>query len=218
MMREVRTKSAVPIYGLAAVWLAYCLFFPLYRFWHFLILIILGIGAYTLLSMLFPGKTESVKEPEKPVSTGNAEIDALLAEGRRAVDEMVRLMLSIKNAIIRDKIKELIDVTERIFRDVIDDPDDYRQVKRFADFYLPTTIKLLQTYDRMGTVETAGEDFAGENITGTMNRIEAILDKTLAGYKKQLDALFANQALDIETDIVVLENMLKREGLAGKEF
>jgi hypothetical protein len=58
----------------------------------------------------------------------------------------------------------------------------------------------------------------GENISGSMQRIGAILDTTLAGYRKQLDALFADQALDIETDIVVLEDMLKREGLGTKDF
>jgi hypothetical protein len=213
MMREVRKKSAMPVYGLAAVWLIYCLFFPLYRPWHFVILIVLGLGAFAVLSVLFPGKTEYVKEPEKPVSTGNTDIDALLAEGRKAADEMRSLRSSVKNTEVCGKIDALIDVTERIFKDVIDDPSDYRQVRRFSEFYLPTTIKLLHTYDSMGNLEAAGE-----NITGTMTRIENILDTTLAGYRKQLDALFANQALDIETDIIVLENMLKREGLSGKEF
>jgi 5-bromo-4-chloroindolyl phosphate hydrolysis protein len=218
MMREVRKKSPVPFYGLAAVWLIYCLFLPLIRLTDFLILIGCSAGAFAVLSILFPGKTEYVKEPEKPVSTGNAEIDALLLEGQKAVDEMNRLKGSIKSDKVCSRVTDIVDVTERIFKDLLEDPDDYRQVKRFSDFYLPTTIKLLHTYDRMGSIGMVGENFAGENITGTMTRIEDILDKTLEGYRKQLDALFANQALDIETDIVVLENMLKREGLAGKDF
>jgi hypothetical protein len=44
------------------------------------------------------------------------------------------------------------------------------------------------------------------------------LDTTVEAYRKQLDALFANQALDIETDITVLENMLKKEGLTDGDF
>ncbi|SHI06000.1 5-bromo-4-chloroindolyl phosphate hydrolysis protein [Sporobacter termitidis DSM 10068] len=213
MTREIRKKSPVPIYGFAGVWLLYCLFFPLLRLTDYVLLIVCAVGAYAILSLLFPGKTEYVKEPEKPVSTGNAEYDALLAEGRRAVEEMARLRGSIRNEEVCAKIGELMDVTQRIFKDLLEDHNDYRQIKRFADFYLPTTIKLINAYDRMGNIGAAGE-----NITGTMRRIEDILDTTLAGYKKQLDALFANQALDIETDIVVLENMLKREGLTGKDF
>jgi len=213
MMREIKKKSPAPVYGLACIWALYCLFFPLYKLWHFAVLLVLGVGAYAVLSILFPGKTEYVKAPEKPVSTGNEEIDNLLAEGKKAVGEMDRLKGSIKNAEVCKKIGELTEVTEKIFKALQDDPADLRQVKRFAGYYLPTTIKLLNSYDRMGNI---GE--AGENIAGTLQRISAILDTTLEGYKKQLDALFANQALDIETDIIVLENMMKREGLTGKDF
>jgi hypothetical protein len=209
-MKEIRTKSVAPIYGLAGVWLVYCLFFPLYKLWHFAILGILGVGAYALLTLIFPGKTEYVEEP---VTTGNPDIDALLAEGTRAVAEMARLRDSIRNAEVKRKIDDIIKITDQIFKDLLHDPADYRQVKHFADFYLPTTIKLLNAYDRMGSLGSMGS-----NITGTMERIETILDTTLEGYRKLLDALYANQALDIETDIVVLKNMLKKEGLAGKDF
>lgn len=212
-MREVRKKSVIPIYGLAAVWLLYCLLFPLIRLSDYLLLIGIAAGAFAVLSLLFPGKTELIKEPEKPVSTGNAEIDKLLEEGRRAVGEMSRLRDSIKDAGIKDKIRKIIDVTEKIFKDVLEDPADYKQVKYFADFYLPTTIKLLQTYDLMGRL-----DNGGSNVQETMTRINDILDATLEGYRKQLDALFANEALDIETDIEVLKIMLKKEGLTGRDF
>ena len=212
-MREIRKKSAAPLWGLAAVWALYCLTFPLYKFWHFAVLAALGIAAYAVLSVVFPGKTEYVKEPEKPVKTGDEKIDALMAEGVTAVNEMARLRDSIRRADIKTKIDEIINITDKIFKDLLHDPSDYRQVKHFADFYLPTTMKLLNTYDRM---ESLGG--MGKNITGTMQRIETILDTTLEGYKKQLDALFANQALDIETDIVVLKSMLQKEGLAGKDF
>ena len=213
MMREVRKKSIVPAYGLAVVWLLYCFFFPLYKFWHFAVLVVLGIVAFVVLSILFPGKTEYIEEPEKPVTTGNEKIDKLMAEGVVAVNEMSRLRDSIQNDAVKKKIDEIIDITDKIFKDLIDDPSDYRQVKHFADFYLPTTMKLLNTYDRMGSLGSVGK-----NITDTMQRIETILDTTLKGYKKQLDALFDNQALDIETDIIVLKNMMQREGLAEKEF
>ena len=212
-MKEIRKKSAAPVYGLAGVWLLYCLLFPLYKFWHFALLAALGVAAYGVLSVLFPGKTEYVKQPERPVTTGDEKIDKLMAEGVVAVNEMARLRQSIKNETVKKKIDEIIDITDKIFKDLIDDPSDYRQVKHFADFYLPTTMKLLNTYDRMA--ELGG---MGKNITGTMQRIETILDTTLEGYKKQLDALFADQALDIETDIVVLKSMMQKEGLADKQF
>ena len=215
-MREVRKKSVVPVYGVGVVWVIYCLFFPLYKLWHFIILAALSAVVWLVLSKLFPGKTELIKEPEpepEPVTTGNPEHDALLREGETAVSEMKRLRQSIKEPEIQAKIDRLTELTEKVFNDLIDDPSDYKMIKRFSSYFLPTTINLLNSYDRMGSV---GVD--GENISQTKARIKDILDTTITAYEKQLDALFANQALDIETDITVLENMLKKEGLSGSDF
>ena len=212
-MKEVRKKSVVPLYGMAAVWIIYCLVFPLYRILDFLFLIIAGAAAYTVLSLAFPGKTEYIKEPEKPVETGDTDIDALLREGERAVSEMRAACSRITDAQVVKKVEEIISVTDKIFKNILDDPTDYRQVKRFSEFYLPTTIKLLHAYDRLGK-----SGVEGENITGTIRRIDEILDTIIDSYKKFFDSLFENQALDIETDIQVLESMMKKEGLYGKEF
>ena len=63
-MREVRKKSVIPVYGFAAVWAVYCLFFPLYRLWHFIILAVLSVLVGAVLSKIFPGTVEYVEEPE----------------------------------------------------------------------------------------------------------------------------------------------------------
>ena len=212
-MKEVRKRSVAPLYGLASVWLIYCLVFPLYKPLHFLLLAIAGAAAYTALSLIFPGKTEYIREPEKPVETGNAEIDALLREGERAVSEMRIAGARITDEQVSKKVEEIIAITDKIFKNILDDPSDYRQVKRFSEFYLPTTIKLLHAYDRLGK-----SGVEGENITGTIKRIDEILDTIIASYKKFFDSLFENQALDIETDIQVLESIMKKEGLYEKDF
>ena len=215
-MREVRKKSAAPIYVFAGVWLLYCLFCPLYKLWHFILLICVSIVAMEVSKKLFPDKVEYVEELEpepEPFTTGNAEHDALLKEGEMAVSELARLRDSIRDASVKAKTETLRGLTDRIFKDIIDDPSDYRAVRRFADYFLPTTLKLLNEYDRM---EDTG--ISDGNIGGTLSRIEGILDTTIEAYRKQLDALFENQALDIDTDITVLESMLKKEGLSGKDF
>lgn len=212
-MREVRHRSAVPLYAAAAVWALWCLLLPLYKFWHFLLLIAASLIVGLVFSKLFPGTTELIETPPEPLTTGDEKRDALLREGDKALAEMKRLRSSIASPEIRSKIGEIEGLTERIFRDVAEDAEDYAQVKRFSDYYLPTTLKLLAAYERL---ERQGVE--GENITGTMEKIDAILDTTVLAYKKQLDALFADQALDIDTDITVLEGMLKREGLSGRDF
>jgi len=206
-LREVRKKSYIPIYGVAAVCLIYCLFFPLYRLFHFIILAVLLVLSYFVLSKIFPGTVEYIEEP---VTTGNPEHDALLEEGKKAVSEMKRIKESIADTAVKAKVDRLIELTDKIFEDLKEDPNDYKMIKRFSNYFLPTTIKLLNAYDRMGEINVNGE-----NINATKQRINEILDTTVTAYEKQYDALFANQALDIETDIIVLENMLKKEGLSS---
>jgi len=205
---EIKKKSVIPLYGAAVVWVLYCLIFPLYKTWHFILLVCIGVFVYFVLSKLFPGRIERIEVPEEPERTGDERIDALLVEGETAVNEMKRLRDTITNANLVVKVDELIAVTEKIFKKLLIEPKAYKQVKRFADFFLPTSVKLIGTYDRFGQ-----SGIKGENITSTMERIDSALDMTLDSYRKFFDSLFEDQALDIETDISVLETMLKRDGL-----
>lgn len=150
------------------------------------------------------------KEEESPYSP---EVQAIVKEGRVALKEMGRLYNSIPKPEIRSRINQLMAVSDQIVRDAMDDPEDVPQIRKFLDFYLPTTIRLLNAYDRM-----SAQDYAGENITGSMERIEEMLDTTIEAYKKQLDALFANQAANIQIDIDTMNTMLAREGLGGKGY
>lgn len=210
---EVKKPSVIPIYSVAVLWIIYSLLFPMYKLWHFLIPIVLSFILFFVMKKIFPGKTEYVEVPKEPETTGNPEIDALLREGDMAESEFIRLKESIRVASIKMKIDEIMDITGKIFADVKEDPADYPQVKRFANYYLPTTLKLLNTYDRL-----CMQEVSGQNITETMKRIENALDTTIQAYKKQLDALFENQAIDIDTDITVMESMLKKNGLSGSDF
>ncbi|MDO5444532.1 MAG: 5-bromo-4-chloroindolyl phosphate hydrolysis family protein [Eubacteriales bacterium] len=138
------------------------------------------------------------------------EIDPIVEEGNRALSEMGRLYMSIQDNEIRSKINEIMRITDKITQDAIEDPSDIPQIKKFFRYYLPTTIKLLNSYDRMSS-----QGIEGENIDKSMNSINEMLDVAIAAYKKRLDSLFEDQALDIETDIDVMNQMLAREGLAG---
>ena len=81
------------------------------------------------------------------------------------------------------------------------------------DYYLPTTLKLLNAYDR---ASAAG--VSGENINSTIAKVSGMMKTVVSAFEKQLDALFGSEALDISTDITVLENMMAREGLTGDQL
>lgn len=215
------------IYAFALTWVFASIFLPLYRTWAVLV----GVGVSALVSF-FVGRSsakKSIKKEQKAaaeqrarekaaaVSTAPAkksygpEIDGILAEGNKALSEMGRLYMSIKDPEVRGKINEIMRITDKIAQDAIEDPSDVPQIKKFMNYYLPTTIKLLNAYDRMSS-----QGIEGENLNKSMQNINDMLDEAIVAYKKRLDSLFANQALDIETDIHVMNTMLAREGLSGE--
>lgn len=217
-MAKIVKKSPAPLYFAAAVWLIWGLFLPLYRLSDYL----LAAGASLLVGAvgkaLFPDESYETPEPQKAAeekkqdSTGNPELDALIAERDRAVSEMKRLNASIPGEKISGQIDHLEEATRKIISYVVQHPEKLPQIRRFMDYYLPTTLKLLNAYDRMGQ---AGVE--GENIAGTRGRIDAVMDSLVSAYDKQLDALFADEALDIATDITVMENLLRQEGLSEEK-
>lgn len=210
-MREIRKKSAVPFYGAAAVWAVYCLFLPLFKFSHFLFLIIISAVVFAVLSKVIPDSVTYIEE--EPETTGDSMVDELLETGRKAVRDLKDARASLGGTAIAEKTDRIIELTEKIFDNLRTDKSNYSQVKRFADYFLPATLKLLNAY-----IEMDSQNVSGENISGTISRIEEILDTTVTAYEKQLDALFFSKAIDIETDISVMEGMMKNQGLSGSDF
>ena len=207
-MKKIVHKSAAPLYAAAAVWVLYALLFPLYRMIHFVLVIIASALVYFIAKALCPDVVEEVKEEEKPQTTGNAELDKMIADGKLAISEMRRLNDSIKDETISRQIDRLEEISGKIFAQVQAEPKKLPQIRKFMSYYLPTTLKLLNAYDRM-----SDQGVSGENIDGTMKRVENMMDTIVKAFEKQLDSLFGAEALDISTDITVLDNMMAREGL-----
>lgn len=219
-----KKKKVAPVYTFAGVWLAAACFLPLYRLWALLLTLgLAGFSAYLVGKHAGKKEREAAQAEEKqpepaktpaPQKSYGPEIDPILQEGNRALSEMGRIYMSVQDVEVRKKINELMRITDKITQDAIHDPDDIPQIKKFMNYYLPTTIKLLNAYDRM-----SAQGIEGENLDKSMKSINEMLDQAIEAYKKRLDSLFENQALDIETDIEVMNQMLAREGLTGgKDF
>lgn len=228
--RNKRRRSVGFIYGFAVTWLVMAAFLPMYKLWAVITALCASILVSSVIASASGKKAQAEEEKaaaeqrekekqetEKAAAAGTSyspEVSAILAEGNRALSAMGRLYMSIKDPEVRGKINEIMRITDKIAQDAISDPSDIPQIKKFMNYYLPTTIKLLNAYDRM-----SAQGIEGENLDKSMKRINDMLDTAIEAYKKRLDSLFANQALDIETDIQVMNTMLAREGLSGgKDF
>lgn len=216
-MTTHKKVSVLPIYLVGFVWLGYALLFPLHRVSDYLICAGLSLVAFVAGKAVFPDKVyqtpgapkQDTKKPEVKKEE-DPKIAALRTERDRAVSELRRLNDAILDEKISAQIDHLEEVTGKIIDHVIEKPEKQPQISRFLSYFLPTTIKLLNAYDRM---DSAG--VSGSNINATKQKVETMLDTLCAAFDKQLDALFGDEALDISTDITVMENLLAQEGLSG---
>lgn len=160
-----------------------------------------------------PKPVEQPKEEPKHKTTGDPEIDKMIVDKDLAIEEMRRLNAAITDPKLSEQIDHLEQVTSKIVDYIIAHPKKKNQVGKFFSYYLPTTLKLLNAYDRMDNT-----GISGANVDGTKGKVADMMETALAAFDKQLDALFAEEALDVTTDIKVMENMLKSEGLTADDI
>ena len=135
----------------------------------------------------------------------------------RTGDEYIRTIREanddIPGEVISEKLDRLEQVVRRIFESVKKHPEQKKEMDKFMDYYMPTTLKLVNAYREFDALEVKGE-----NITNAMQEIENTLDTISRAFEKLLDELFQDAAFDVSTDISVLQMMLAREGYKEKDF
>ncbi len=134
-----------------------------------------------------------------------------MTEYERYVERIRQADVDIEDEVMSEKIRRMQNLTASIFAEVQAHPEKKPMIDRFMTYYLPTTLKLLESYAR---IEKQG--VTGENMAKAKKDIEGIADTLVAGYEKQLDKLYKAEAVDIAGDVSVIENMLRRDGLADK--
>ena len=225
-MAKKKKRSVFPVYAAAITWAVYAGKNPVYKLGHLVLCALLSAAAFFIASLIWKPKLieipdpvepekEPEPEPEPPKGSGNPELDAFLLEGERGISEMNRLNDNILDEKISERIFKLTELTGKICAHVRANPQKLPRAKKIVNYYLPTTIKLLAAYDRMGQ-----QGVEGDNISGTMRKIEDILDSIVTAYEKMLDSMFSEEAMDISADISVMETMLAKEGLSddGSDF
>ena len=138
------------------------------------------------------------------------EIKKVLDEGRQYIREIKHANDVIPDEEISNKLDKLELVTGRIFDYVETHPDKYPEIRKFTEYFLPTTLKLVNAYK-----ELDHQPVEGINIIKTKKEIENTLDTINVAFERLLDSLFEDVAMDVSTDISVLETILAQEGLTA---
>ncbi len=205
-----REPSVLPIYLIALTWIVATFLFGAKTIAGYLITLAVSAAVYFVGRVIFPDKVTEEEVPEPEPEPADPEAAELQKERERAVSELRRLNDNIEDEEISRQLSHVESVTGKIFDQVLAKPEKRSVVRRFMDYYLPTTIKLLNQYDRM---DQMGVD--GANITAAKEKIRAMLRTVSAAFDKQFDSLFQDEYLDISAEITVLEQMMQQEGLAG---
>ena len=152
------------------------------------------------------------KEPESlqkvQTDTGNPEVDELLTRGREMIREIRSENDLIPDESLSAKLDELENYCAEIFRAVYKKPAKAPQIRKFMEYYLPTTLKMVKSYRQLGE-----RDARSDENRKARRRIDDALGVVNDGCRHMLDQLYRDDMLDLTTDIDVLEQMLKRDGL-----
>ena len=226
-----KKRSALPIYAIGIVWLLYA--GKLNTFRGILSCAVVSAIVYAILRIVLPGKKtdeppkaaapeqpqpkQAEKKPEpqpepEPEEKLPPELQSVIYQGKRAIADIRRLNDEIPDERISAQIDLIERLTAQIFDCVRKNPKKLSQIRQFLNYYLPTTIKLMEQY-----VTLQNQSLKTENITEGMQKIEDLLDKVIIAFQLQLDALFEADVVDITADIRVMEQMMASEGLTNKK-
>lgn len=204
--------SVLPYYGVAALWLLLIVFGQTDRV---VLAMELSVALFLFLRLfgLYSGVQPCEKENELQENT-SSHSEQILQKCTLVVQSLDYVKQQIQSMEVRGKVSQLEELSGKILNEVRERPEKLSKISTFVNYYVPTTINILNAYRR---AEATGIE--GENISKTKKQIESMLDSSiLVVFHKQLDSLFGADALDISLELSVLEEMMIREGIAGEKL
>lgn len=158
-------------------------------------------------------KETNLQEEGMHDSEAHKQADNALQEGRAYLEEIQKVQSRIYEPKFSEKLQRLQTVIEQIFMHVQKYPKQIHEIRKFMDYYLPTTLKLVKAYENFSS-----QPIQGENITQAKQEIEETLQTINKAFERLLDSLYEDVTMDVSTDISVLNTMLAQEGLTESDF
>ena len=202
-MEEIEIKSALPYYAFGLGWFAVSFVVPMYRLDSLAFGFVAGIFASYFGHKY--ARVKVIQVPAKVVPTGEDVADKFLKTARESLAKLqgVTTQGAITGHVdaITNNLQKIIDFIQKY-------PKKARKLSTFADYYLPTTIRLIENYAHLSR-----QNQTSENITASKQNIEAVMPTMVTAFENQLDALFYDKALDIKAEVALLNDLLQRQGL-----
>ena len=153
-------------------------------------------------------KAEAEAQEEED-ATGTKESRRVIREGEAFLEEVRRANDQIAETEMSEKLFRLEEIVQKIIDQVRRDPSNAAALRKFMNYYVPTTQKLIKAY-----VDLNGQPEVGDNITRTKQEIKDAIDAVNGASDVLLNDLFEDVAWDIASDISVMKSMMEQDGLA----
>ncbi len=157
-------------------------------------------------------RKEAIGKQAQPVSQ-DAQVREVLDRGNAFIAEIRRCNDAIPGEEISGKIYRMETIVRKIFQRAEEHPEVVPDLQKLMNYYLPMTVKLLNAYADMDA-----QPIAGETIQASKKEIEGTLDTLNLAFEKLLDTMFKDTAMDISSDITVLQTLLAQEGLTEDDL
>mgnify|MGYP000273121197 CR=1 FL=1 len=208
MSKIIRTRkpSVLPYYAAALAFVVLCAVLPVYRLWALMAALGAAVLAFAGAKKICPPR---VVETEVPFHTGVDDVDAMLTEMQQQLDTLHALNEALPDPQLSAAMSRMEKAGRSIVETVEATPAKAKQVRRFANYYLPDAVNVLQQYAKL-----AKQGVRGENAAAIRAEVEHNAASIATAFENQLDALYAAESMDLSADITVLQNMLKGQGLS----
>lgn len=207
MSKIIRTEkpSVLPIYAAALVFVVLCAALPVYKLWALAVAVVGAGAAFVGAKRVCPPR---VIEHEVPFHTGQGDVDEMLTDMQQKLDRLHQL----NEALPDEQLSAAMDRMEKAGRSIVDTveatPAKAKAVRRFANYYLPDAVNILEQYAKL-----AKQGVRGENAASIRSEVERNAASIATAFENQLDALYASESMDLSADLTVLQSMLKGQGL-----
>lgn len=156
---------------------------------------------------------EQQKKAQMQNTHANPELQAMISEGKNYIHKLHELNDLIPGEVISQKMYRMEHLLKEIFKRLEEDPTQMPQMHKLMNYYLPTTIKLLQSYADFDSISSPGTE-----IIKAKAEIEKTVDTINEAFTELLNKLFQSAVFDATADAQVLQTMLAKEGLTKTDF
>ncbi len=205
MKKSIKKPSPYPFYAAAGVFVLFALILPIYKLWAIILDFAITVAALLVSNKFFPEITETV-EIRPTYRTGIKELDDALLQADAHIESLRMVEKGVTNSSVKSSVSRMIKSSEAVLIELNNNPKKTFVMRRFLTYLLPTSSKLMESYLKQELLSNRGE-----NAEEILKKIEENSGKIAEAFEDSVDKLYAGDAIDVASDIDVMDGMVNKE-------